>query len=327
MNTLATTTEPKFSLKNYLSDGRNIAKTLMMAGVLAVVVWAFGTYVLPWLLTTTWNLLKLVAVGFSLFTALAVLTSKKFWEIYGLIGYKLGQISTFWLLDWDDFIIAKKDIANAEEGKKELKSNKAALYGEVDNLKTQITTATNERNIADEKVRLLTASGKGVDDYELLEAQNESFRQTEIIDSLTPHYEQMVELAEFSDFALKEAEFKIKDAIAELNKEQTIFESLTRGENVMRSAMRVIFGFESESSRLAKARLRKKISSKIGYIREAVETTSVAMNERTLRNKAKVSLALQRAKGQLPAAPVTHSLQLNVSQNLKSYSNLLNDKK
>src|SRR4051794_687024 len=64
----------------WLSEPKNIATLIIAICFLGGLAYLFLTYVLPWLVTVTWNLVNLIIGGVVLGFLLLIVTNKKFWR-------------------------------------------------------------------------------------------------------------------------------------------------------------------------------------------------------------------------------------------------------
>src|SRR3982751_3260305 len=74
-NTILKTKTP-----GWFSEPKNIATAIVVLSLAAGLAYGFLTFVLPWLITVTWNLVNLIIGGFVLGFLLMILTNKKFWR-------------------------------------------------------------------------------------------------------------------------------------------------------------------------------------------------------------------------------------------------------
>ena len=64
----------------WFREPKNIATTVIGLSLFAGLAYGFLTFVLPWLVTVTWNLVNLVIGGLALGFLLMIVTNKKFWR-------------------------------------------------------------------------------------------------------------------------------------------------------------------------------------------------------------------------------------------------------
>src|SRR3954466_468498 len=75
INALQQTKKP-----GWFSEPKNVATTIVALCLFAGLTYGFVTYVLPWLITVTWNLINLIIGGAILGFLLMIVTNKKFWR-------------------------------------------------------------------------------------------------------------------------------------------------------------------------------------------------------------------------------------------------------
>ena len=64
----------------WFSEPKNIATSVIGLSFFAGIAYGFFTFVLPWLVTVTWNMVNLIIGGSVLGFLLMIVTSKKFWR-------------------------------------------------------------------------------------------------------------------------------------------------------------------------------------------------------------------------------------------------------
>src|SRR5436190_18422056 len=64
----------------WFSEPKNVASTIVALSLFAGLAYGFVTYVLPRLITVTWNLINLIIGGAILGFIIMILTNKKFWR-------------------------------------------------------------------------------------------------------------------------------------------------------------------------------------------------------------------------------------------------------
>src|SRR5215510_7535035 len=70
----------KVKTPGWFSEPKNIATTIIALALFGGLAYGFATYVLPWLVTVTWNLVNLVIGGVVAGFLLMIVTNKKFWR-------------------------------------------------------------------------------------------------------------------------------------------------------------------------------------------------------------------------------------------------------
>jgi len=75
INTIQQTKKP-----GWFSEPKNVATTIVALSLFVGLAYAFTVYVLPWLITVTWNLINLIIGGAVLGFLLMIITNKKFWR-------------------------------------------------------------------------------------------------------------------------------------------------------------------------------------------------------------------------------------------------------
>src|ERR1044071_6460852 len=70
----------KIKKPGWFSEPKNLATTIIGLSLFAGLAYGFLTFVLPWLVTVTWNLVNLVIGGVALGFLLMIVSNKKFWR-------------------------------------------------------------------------------------------------------------------------------------------------------------------------------------------------------------------------------------------------------
>ena len=70
----------KTKTPGWFSEPKNIATAIIGISLAAGLTYGFVTFVLPWLITVTWNLINLIIGGVILGFLLMIFTNKKFWR-------------------------------------------------------------------------------------------------------------------------------------------------------------------------------------------------------------------------------------------------------
>ncbi len=290
----------------------------LLAGAAGI---AFFIYLLPVITATVWTGVKLIAGLCTAGAMIGLLTSKKFWRFLRIFNEKLAKILTFWIIEWDEFILQEMEIDQAEKDREKIKKEASRLYGEVNTKDEELGKAIAEMKENSGLIKELQKEGRSNEDSELqLYASNLS-RSKEFIETIQPLRDQIFSLANTLDKVYKETDIKIRDARAELAIQKTKLASLTSGETAMNSALS-IFKSDNADVLLAKDVVRRKIGEKIGSIRTTLDIINPIMDQRALSNKVKVNSVLEQMK----TLDIT-SYQLSdpvLKQKENQYSKLLN---
>jgi hypothetical protein len=226
---------------------------------------------------------------------LYLVTSKGFWRRLGYINAKLAKLFTFWIIEWDEFLIQEMAINKAKEDRQIIKKQADNLFAQVAQKNEELSEAHNKMVEAQGMINELQSQGRTDADPEMELASNDYMRQKDFVDSITPLRAQIEELAQICQKVYNDTGNKIRDAEAELKVQKTKLASVTAGESAMNKALSIFTG-ENPDVTLANEAVKRKIGEKIGSIRGTLDIITPIMNERSLRDKVKVKRALAELK-------------------------------
>ena len=277
---------------SWFSDKRNITKLVIFGPAILIGLYyslPFLNTILEGLIDGTLNGLKLIWTLAALIGSLLVLTSKKTWRLLDYAFTIIGKMLTFWIIDWDEFVIQEKEIEQAEKDTEKLDSEGRRLRGEESNLTEQIKEKTAEMKESLEMSKLATNENMAT------LKMNDYTRAKEFIQEITPLRDDITFLANYCEKAYDDSQYKIKDAWATLNTEKAKFRAVTAGESALKSAQKALLGdlALSADAKLARERMKQKISAKISNIKGAIRITSRVMEEKDLKDRAKLQVAKQ----------------------------------
>ena len=104
------TTMDKMKTPGWFSEPKNIATTIIALSLAAGLTYGFLTFVLPWLVTVTWNLVNLVIGGVVLGFLLMIVSSKKFWRTLKYFSEFIANYTIGLAIELNPFAILESKI-------------------------------------------------------------------------------------------------------------------------------------------------------------------------------------------------------------------------
>lgn len=288
INTLQQTKKP-----GWLSEPKNVATTIIGLSLFAGLTYGFLTFVLPWLLTVTWNLVNLVIGGTVLGVLLMIVTNKKFWRA---IRYFSEFIATYTLglaIELNPFNILQLKIEQGYKDRNTLFQQSAKLKGKQSELMDKLKDKEKELMLNVQKVKILQQESNQSRQVDLY--ANNVLRCREYIDNVTPIVGDLNKLIKFSDTAYEESGIMLEDAKLDLEAKKDLYYSVTTGLSAVTSAMKAFKGDDelNQDAEKALAVLKQQIGEKIGHIKSAIDVTSRFMDDKVLEDKAKSAQAIE----------------------------------
>ncbi len=277
----------------WLSEPKNIAIAVIGISLAAGLAYGFLTYVLPWLVTVTWNLVNLVIGGVVLGTLLMIVTNKKFWRALKYFSAFIANYTIGLAIELNPFNILQAKIDQGYADRNTLFKQSARLKGKQSELMGKLQEKEKELQLNAQKVKILqTEKGnpRQVDLY-----ANNVLRCREYIDNVTPIVGDLDKLVRFADMAYEESGIMLEDAKLDLEAKKDLYYSVTTGLSAVSSAMKAFKGDDdlNRDAEKALAILKERIGEKIGHIKSAIDVTSRFMDDRVLEDKAKSAQAIE----------------------------------
>jgi hypothetical protein len=284
----------KAKTPGWFSEPKNIATTVIGISLFAGLAYGFLTYVLPWLVTVTWNLVNLVIGGVILGFLLMIVTNKKFWRALKYLSEFIANYTIGIAIELNPFNILQAKIEQGYKDRNTLYQQAAKLKGKQSELVDKLTDKEKELQLNIQKVKILQAeqgkSSRQVDLY-----ANNVLRCREYIDNVTPIVGDLNKLIKFADAAYEESGIMLEDAKLDLEAKKDLYYSVTTGLSAVTSAMKAFKGDDelNQDAEKALAILKVQIGEKIGHIKSAIDVTSRFMDDKVLEDKAKSAQAIE----------------------------------
>jgi hypothetical protein len=283
----------KTKTPGWFSEPKNIATTVIGVSLFAGLAYGFLTYVLPWLVTVTWNLVNLVIGGVVLGFLLLVVTNKKFWRALKYFSEFIANYTLGLAIELNPFNILQVKIEQGYKDRNTLYQQSAKLKGKQSELVDKLSEKEKELQLNVQKVKILqkeSGNNRLVDLY-----ANNVIRCKEYIDNVSPIVGDLNKLIKFADAAYEESGIMLEDAKLDLEAKKDLYYSVTTGLSAVTSAMKAFKGDDqlNQDAEKALAILKVQIGEKIGHIKSAIDVTSRFMDDKVLEDKAKSAQAIE----------------------------------
>jgi hypothetical protein len=275
------------------SEPKKIAAAIIGLALLAGLSYGFLTYVLPWLIKVTWNLVNLVIAGVVCGFLLMTITNRKFWRALKYISEFVANYSIGLAIELNPFNILQAKIEQGYKDRETLYRQSGRLKGKQSELTDKLAEKEKEMQLNIQKVKILQNEKGSPRQINLF--TNNVMRCREYIENVTPIVSDLNKLITFADAAYEESGVMLEDAKLDLEAKKDLYYSVTTGLSAVTSAMRAFKGDDelNRDAEKALALLKVRIGEKIGHIKSAIDVTSRFMDDQVLEDKAKSAQALE----------------------------------
>ena len=283
----------KTKTPGWWSEPRNIATAIVGVAFVAGLAYGFLTYVLPWLVKVTWNLVNLIIGGVICGFLLLTVSNRKFWRALKYLSEFIANYSIGLAIELNPFNILQAKIDQGYKDRNTLYKQSARLKGKQSELMDKLNEKEKELQLNVRKVKILQQEGGGNRQVNLY--TNNVMRCREYIDNVTPIVGDLNKLIQFADAAYEESGIMLEDAKLDLEAKKDLYYSVTTGLSAVTSAMKAFRGDDelNKDAEKALALLKVRIGEKIGHIKSAIDVTSRFMDDQVLEDKAKSAQALE----------------------------------
>lgn len=277
----------------WFSEPKNLATTVIGLSLFAGLAYGFLTYVLPWLVGVTWNLVNLIIGGTMLGLLLMIVTNKKFWRALKYFSEFIANYTIGIAIELNPFNILEAKIEQGYRDRHTLYQQGAKLKGKQSELMDKLSEKEKEMKLNAQKVKIIQAEGGNTRQMDLY--ANNVLRCREYIDNVSPIVGDLNKLVRFADMAYEESGIMLEDAKLDLDAKKDLYYSVTTGMSAVTSAMKAFKGDDdlNRDAEKALAVLKERIGEKIGHIKSAIDVTSKFMDDRVLEDKAKSAQAIE----------------------------------
>lgn len=277
----------------WFSEPKNIATSVIGLSLFAGLTYGFVTFILPWLITVTWNLVNLIIGGVVLGLLLMIVTNKKFWRALKYFSEFIASYTIGIAIELNPFGILQAKIEQGYEDRNTLYKQAAKLKGKQSELMDKLSDKEKELQLNVQKVKVLQAEKANPRQMDLY--ANNVLRCREYIDNVTPIVGDLNKLIKFADMAYEESGIMLEDAKLDLEAKKDLYYSVTTGLSAVSSAMKAFKGDDelNRDAEKALAILKVQIGEKIGHIKSAIDVTSRFMDDKVLEDKVKSAQAIE----------------------------------
>ena len=277
----------------WFSEPKNLAATVTGVSLFAGLGYLFLTFVLPWLVTVTWNLVNLIIGGTVLGLLLMIVTNKKFWRALKYFSEFIANYTIGLAIELNPFNILQLKIEQGYKDRNTLFQQTSKLKGKQTELVQKLDEKEKELQLNVQKVKILQQEKGNTRQTDLY--ANNVLRCREYIDNVSPIVGDLNKLIRFSEAAYEESGIMLEDAKLDLEAKKDLYYSVTTGLSAVTSAMKAFKGDDelNQDAEKALAILKQQIGEKIGHIKSAIDVTSRFMDDKVLEDKAKSAQAIE----------------------------------
>jgi hypothetical protein len=113
----------------WFSEPKNVATTIIGLSLFAGLGYLFAVYLLPFLITVTWNLVNLIIGGAVLGLLLMIVTNKKFWRAIRYFSEFIANYTIGIAIELNPFSILQMKIEQGYKDRNTLYQQSAKLKG------------------------------------------------------------------------------------------------------------------------------------------------------------------------------------------------------
>lgn len=288
INTISQTKKP-----GWFSEPKNVATTIVGLSLFAGLGYLFAVYVLPFLITVTWNLINLIIGGAVLGFLLMIITNKKFWRALRYFSEFIANYTIGIAIELNPFNILQMKIEQGYKDRTTLFHQSAKLKGKQSELMGKLNDKEKELQLNAQKVKILQQEKGNARQIDLY--ANSVLRCREYIDNVSPIVGDLNKLIKFSETAYEESGIMLEDAKLDLEAKKDLYYSVTTGLSAVTSAMKAFKGDDelNQDAEKALSILKQQIGEKIGHIKSAIDVTQRFMDDKVLEDKAKSAQAIE----------------------------------
>lgn len=277
----------------WFSEPKNIATTIIGLSLFAGLAYGFTVYVLPWLITVTWNLINLIIGGAVLGFLLMIVTNRKFWRAIRYFSEFIANYTIGIAIELNPFNILQMKIEQGYKDRNTLFQQSAKLKGKQSELMDKLGDKEKELQLNAQKVKILQQEKTNPRQIDLY--ANNVLRCREYIDNVSPIVGDLNKLIKFSETAYEESGIMLEDAKLDLEAKKDLYYSVTTGLSAVTSAMKAFKGDDelNQDAEKALSILKQQIGEKIGHIKSAIDVTQRFMDDKVLEDKAKSAQAIE----------------------------------
>ena len=279
MNTSTFPSQGEDKIKSYWN--RPGGKFGTIAGIILLGI--AGFYLAPIFTAIVWNIVNFGIACAAGLVAFVVLTNRRLWLNLFYFYEVLMKMMTGLVIQIDPFIIAEDYI---QDMKKE-RQNLSAKTIEVDGQKEVIVQKIKEKeHLKQKQLNIASAAQKEGDGLGLGNATRQVARLDQYIEQLSPIRDNLQRVGDYLSQVYKNSKYMIEDMENELELKKDLFNSVTKGNNALQSAM-TIFNGDAEKKLMVEQSmnyLKDDIGNKLASMKMAISCSADFMKSIDLEN-------------------------------------------
>ena len=297
MSNLTTTEKQK-----WFSSPKNISTTIVAACLFIGLGYLFLTFVLPWLVTVTWNLVSFVIAATVLCVLLMIVTNKKFWRAIKYLSEFLGRYTLGVVIEMNEFNILKLQVAQGYKDREKLREQglvvKAKQSEIAEKLKEKKDELEKNKIKAQHLQKLQQQRPEETSDDEIMLYANKVQSYSEYINNVSPILNDLEYISKFCDKAWKSVGIKLDSAKTDIEIKQDMFETITSGASVAKKAWKALTGDEelNQDAETAMNSLRKKVASSLAEMKDTMIKTNEIIRDIDLNNVVNARKGIDKIK-------------------------------
>lgn len=279
--------KPKTFSKEWFSDPKNVVITIVGAAIICGLFYLFATYIMPWLITVTWDLVNLTIGIVVLGILLIIFTSKKFWRSIKYLSELIGRYTLGLVIEMNPFNILEMKIERAVKDRDALKNagnrvsgKKIELESKIRNKKGDLTNTIRQAEALKEKAKRSLKDGNETEatlyaaDYEVQAAKVTQLR--DYIESLTPIVQDLGFLETHYKKVYRLCGTRIEISRNELELGRDRYESVMSGAGVAKAAWKAIVGNDelNQDAEAALNAIQRKVSNSLAEMKNTMDLTN-----------------------------------------------------
>src|ERR1700744_4995055 len=149
----------KTKTPGWWSEPRNVATAIVGLGFVGGLAYVVLTYVLPWLVGVTWNLINLIIGGVVCGFLLLTVSNRKFWRALKYLSEFIANYSIGLAIELNPFNILQAKIDQGYKDRETLYKQSARLKGKQSELTERLREKEKEMELNIRKVKILQSGG------------------------------------------------------------------------------------------------------------------------------------------------------------------------
>ncbi len=275
------TTNTEQKAKSYWSKPDGKVGTIAGIGILGVI----GYYLLPILTTIIWNTLNFGIALIVGVLAFLFFTNKKLWLSVGYFYKIFFNKLTGIVIQLNPFIIIQDNIDDIQKEREKLYNKSIEVDAQKESLNMKIQEKERSKRKQMDIAEAARQKGK---DYamELANATRQIQRDDAFIKQLLPIRDNLTRIGDYLTAVHKNSKFMVEDMKNDLESKKDLYNSVTKGNNALQSALNIFKGNPDKKEMLEQSMdfLRDDISNKLASMKKALVYSGDFMKSIDLEN-------------------------------------------